>query len=226
MNNISEAIRYVGADDPKLDLFENQYRIPFGVTYNSYVILDEKITIMDTIDKRATKEWLTNIKDVLKDKKPAYLVVQHMEPDHSANIETIANEYPEMKIVGNVKTFPMIEQFTDLNLGEDRKIQVKEGDTLELGEHTLQFYMAPMVHWPEVMVTYEQKEKVLFSADGFGTFGTLEENPRWIVEARRYYTNIVGKYGPSVQGLLKKAATLDINVIAPLHGPVLKEDLG
>ena len=226
MEHVSEAIRYVGADDPKLDLFENQYRLPFGVSYNSYVILDKKIAIMDTIDKRATKEWMTNVKEVLKDRKPDYLVVQHMEPDHSANIETIANEYPEMKIVANAKTFPIIAQFTDLELTDDRKVEVKEGETLELGEHILQFFMAPMVHWPEVMVTYEQKEKVLFSADGFGTFGALEHNPRWIVGARRYYTNIVGKYGPSVQALLKKAAGLDINIIAPLHGPILKEDLG
>lgn len=225
MNHISESIRYIGADDLRLDLFENQYKLPFGVSYNSYLILDKKICVLDTIDKRATRDWLYNLKNELGDKKPDYLVISHMEPDHSANIETIAKEYPEMKLVVNAKTTPILKQFTDIEGIDGRIHEVKEGDKLELGEHTLNFYMAPMVHWPEVMVEYEEKEKVLFSADGFGTFGALEHDPRWIVAARRYYTNIVGKFGPSVQALLKKAEGLDIQVIAPLHGPIIKEDL-
>lgn len=224
---ISEAIKYVGADDTTLDLFESQYVVPEGVSYNSYVILDDKITIMDTVDKRASEEWFANLEKVLGDKKPSYLVISHMEPDHAANIQKVAEKYPEMKLIGNAKTFSMIPQFFNLDL-TDRSVVVKEGDTISLGTHTLQFFMAPMVHWPEVMVTYEQSEKVLFSADGFGKFGALSltEGEDWACEARRYYFNIVGKYGAQVQALLKKAATLDISMICPLHGPILKENLG
>lgn len=223
---ITDSIIYVGADDTTLDLFESQYVVPEGVSYNSYIILDEKITIMDTVDKRATDEWFSNVEKVLGDKKPEYLVVSHLEPDHAANIQKVAEKYPDMKIVGNAKTFSMMPQFFNLDLTE-RSVVVKEGDTLSLGKHTLQFFMAPMVHWPEVMVTYEQSEKILFSADGFGKFGALSktEGEDWACEARRYYFNIVGKYGAQVQALLKKAATLDIAMICPLHGPILKEDL-
>lgn len=223
---ITDSIIYVGADDTTLDLFESQYVVPEGVSYNSYVILDEKTTIMDTVDKRATDEWFINVEKALGDKKPEYLVVSHMEPDHAANIQKAAEKYPDMKIIGNAKTFSMMGQFFDLDLS-DRKVEVKEGDTISLGKHTLQFFMAPMVHWPEVMVTYEQSEKILFSADGFGKFGALSltEGEDWACEARRYYFNIVGKYGAQVQALLKKAATLDIAMICPLHGPILKEDL-
>ena len=223
---ITDSIIYVGADDTTLDLFESQYVVPEGVSYNSYIILDEKITIMDTVDKRATDEWFANVEKVLGDKKPEYLVVSHLEPDHAANIQKVAEKYPDMKIVGNAKTFSMMPQFFNLDLTE-RSVVVKEGDTLSLGKHTLQFFMAPMVHWPEVMVTYEQSEKILFSADGFGKFGALSktEGEDWACEARRYYFNIVGKYGAQVQALLKKAATLDIAMICPLHGPILKEDL-
>ena len=222
---ITDQIVYVGVDDKTLDLFESQYIIPNGVSYNSYMILDEKITIMDTVDARKTEEWLTNVKEVLGDKSPAYLVVSHMEPDHAASMQILMDLYPEMMVVGNAKTFPMIQQFFDVNL-EGRMVVVKEGDTLSLGTHTLQFFMAPMVHWPEVMVTYEQSEKVLFSADGFGKFGALDAEEDWTCEARRYYFNIVGKYGAQVQGLLKKAAALEIQIICPLHGPILKENLG
>lgn len=222
---ITNSILYVGVDDKTLDLFESQYIIPNGVSYNSYVIMDEKITIMDTVDARKTEEWLENLKTVLEDKAPAYLVVSHMEPDHAANIKVLMDLYPEMKVVGNAKTFPMIQQFFDVDL-EERMVSVKEGDILELGKHTLQFFMAPMVHWPEVMVAYEQSEKILFSADGFGKFGSLDTEEDWTCEARRYYFNIVGKYGMQVQALLKKAATLDIQMICPLHGPILKENLG
>ncbi len=222
---ITDSILYVGADDKTLDLFESQYVIPNGVSYNSYVILDEKITVMDTIDTRKTEEWLANIKEVLGEKTPKYLVVSHMEPDHAASIKVLMDLYPEMKVVGNAKTFPMIKQFFDMDL-EGRTVTVKEGDTLELGKHILQFFMAPMVHWPEVMVAYEQSEKILFSADGFGKFGALDKEEDWACEARRYYFNIVGKYGVQVQALLKKAATLDIEMICPLHGPILKENLG
>ena len=222
---ITNSILYVGVDDKTLDLFESQYIIPNGVSYNSYVIMDEKITIMDTVDARKTEEWLENLKAVLGDKVPTYLVVSHMEPDHAANIKILMDLYPEMMVVGNAKTFPMIQQFFDVDL-EDRTVSVKEGDTLELGNHTLQFFMAPMVHWPEVMVAYEQTEKILFSADGFGKFGALDTEEDWACEARRYYFNIVGKYGMQVQTLLKKAAILDIQMICPLHGPILKENLG
>lgn len=222
---ITDSILYVGVDDKTLDLFESQYIIPNGVSYNSYVIMDEKITIMDTVDARKTEEWLQNVEQVLDGKTPAYLVVSHMEPDHASNIQILMDKYPEMQVVGNAKTFAMIPQFFDVDL-TGRTVTVKEGDTLSLGTHTLQFFMAPMVHWPEVMVAYEQKEKVLFSADGFGKFGALDVDEAWTCEARRYYFNIVGKYGAQVQALLKKAATLDIQMICPLHGPILKEDLG
>jgi len=222
---ITDSILYVGVDDKTLDLFESQYVIPNGVSYNSYVIMDEKITIMDTVDARKTEEWLQNVEQVLDGKTPTYLVVSHMEPDHASNIQILMNKYPEMQVVGNAKTFAMIPQFFDVDL-TGRTVTVKEGDTLNLGTHTLQFFMAPMVHWPEVMVAYEQSEKILFSADGFGKFGALDADEAWTCEARRYYFNIVGKYGAQVQALLKKAATLDIQMICPLHGPILKEDLG
>ena len=222
---ITDSILYVGVDDKTLDLFESQYIIPNGVSYNSYVIMDEKITIMDTVDARKTDEWLQNVEQALAGKTPTYLVVSHMEPDHASNIQILMDKYPEMQVVGNAKTFAMIPQFFDVDL-TGRTVTVKEGDTLSLGTHTLQFFMAPMVHWPEVMVAYEQSEKVLFSADGFGKFGALDADEAWTCEARRYYFNIVGKYGAQVQALLKKVATLDIQMICPLHGPILKEDLG
>lgn len=221
---ITDTIKYIGANDKTLDLFESQYVIPNGVSYNSYVILDEKVTVMDTVDARATEEWLANLENVLGGRTVDYLVVSHMEPDHAANVQRLIERYPNMQVVGNVKTFNMISQFFTVDL-EGRKVVVKEGDTLNIGSHTLQFFMAPMVHWPEVMVTYEQSEKVLFSADGFGKFGALDVEEDWACEARRYYFNIVGKYGVQVQNLLKKAATLDIEMICPLHGPVLKENL-
>ena len=222
---ITDSILYVGVDDKTIDLFESQYVVPNGVSYNSYVIMDEKVTVMDTVDARKTAEWLSNLEEALAGREVDYLVVSHMEPDHASNIGILAEKYPNMKVVGNAKTFAMIPQFFDVDLSE-RSIAVKEGDTLSLGEHTLQFLMAPMVHWPEVMVAYERSEKVLFSADGFGKFGALDADEAWTCEARRYYFNIVGKYGAQVQALLKKAATLDIQMICPLHGPILKEDLG
>lgn len=222
--HISDSVLYIGVDDKTLDLFESQYRIPNGVSYNSYVILDEKVAVMDTVDARATDSWMEKLAGALSGRKPDYLIVSHMEPDHAANVARFAVAYPEAQIVGNAKTFGMIGQFFDLDL-TDRKVVVKEGDTLELGQHTLQFFMAPMVHWPEVMVTYEHSEKILFSADGFGKFGALDVEEPWEEEAARYYLNIVGKYGVQVQALLKKAAGLDIQMICPLHGPVLKENL-
>lgn len=222
---ITEQIKYIGANDKTLDLFESQYRIPNGVSYNSYLILDEKIAVMDTVDTRATGEWLRKMNLELAGREPDYLVVSHMEPDHAANIQLLAERFPQMKIVANAKTVPMMGQFFTMDFA-DRVVTVAEGDTLELGKHTLQFFMAPMVHWPEVMVAYEQSEKILFSADGFGKFGSLDTEEEWLDEARRYFINIVGKYGNPVQNLLKKAATLDIQMIAPLHGPILKEDLG
>lgn len=222
---ISDAIAYVGVDDKTLDLFESQYAVPNGVSYNSYVIFDEKIAIMDTVDKRGTEQWLQNLSAALNGKEPSYLVISHMEPDHSGSLAALLAQYPGLKLVGNAKTFPMIEQFTGSAVSADQKVVVKEGETLSLGSHTLQFVMAPMVHWPEVMVTYEQSEKVLFSADAFGKFGTLDTDEDWSCEARRYYFNIVGKYGVQVQALLKKAAALDIQTICPLHGPILKDDL-
>lgn len=222
---ISNAIKYIGVDDTTIDLFESQYVVSNGVSYNSYIILDEKIAIMDTVDVRGTEGWLVNLEKELDGRNPDYLVISHMEPDHAGNIKLLAEKYPEMKLVGNAKTFPMMKQFFDMDT-ENRTVVVKEGDTLELGAHTLQFFMAPMVHWPEVMVTYEQSEKVLFSADGFGTFDAISADQEWINQARRYYINIVGKYGVQVQNLLKKASGLDIAMICPLHGPVLKENLG
>lgn len=221
---VSDSVKYIGADDLNIDLFESQYVVPNGISYNSYVILDEKIVVMDTIDKRKTTEWLENLDNALDGRKVDYLVVQHMEPDHAASVQVLAEKFPEMQIVGNAKTFAMIPQFFDMNL-DARKVLVKEGDTLNIGTHTLKFIMAPMVHWPEVMVTYEESEKILFTADGFGKFGALSVDEDWTCEARRYYFNIVGKYGAQVQALLKKAATLDIKMICPLHGPVLKENL-
>lgn len=223
--NISDAIKYIGVDDKDIDLFESQYIVPNGISYNSYVILDEKICVLDTVDKRKTDEWVANLENVLDGKTPDYLIINHLEPDHASNIQLLADKYPDMKLVGNAKTFNMLPQFFDIDL-TDRTITVKEGDSLNLGEHTLSFYMAPMVHWPEVMVTYESKEKVLFSADGFGKFGALDTDEDWACEARRYYFNICGKYGVQVQALLKKAAKLDIEKICPLHGPVLTENLG
>lgn len=222
---ITDNILYIGVQDKDLDIFESQYPVPNGVTYNSYIILDEKTAILDTVDKRATENWFSNVKEALGERTPDYLIISHMEPDHAANIARFAKAYPDTVIVGNAKTFPMIKQFFDINL-DNKTLVVKEGDTLSLGRHTLKFFMAPMVHWPEVMVTYEETEKILFSADGFGTFGVnsgLKE--QWTEEAARYYLNIVGKYGVQVQALLKKASTLDIQMICPLHGPVLKEDL-
>ncbi len=222
---ITDGIFYIGVDDKDIDLFESQYVVPNGVSYNSYVILDEKIAIMDTADARVTEQWFANLREVLGDRKPDYLVVSHMEPDHASNIQRVAEAYPEMTIVGNAKTFPMMAQFFDLDL-TDRKLVVAEGDSLSLGKHELHFVMAPMVHWPEVMMEYESTDKVLFSADGFGKFGTLDTDEDWACEARRYYFNIVGKYGAQVQAVLKKAAGLDIQTICPLHGPILKENLG
>lgn len=223
--NISDAIKYIGVDDKDIDLFESQYIVPNGISYNSYVILDEKICVLDTVDKRKTDEWVANLENVLDGKTPDYLIINHLEPDHASNIQLLADKYPDMKLVGNAKTFNMLPQFFDIDL-TDRTVTVKEGDSLNLGEHTISFYMAPMVHWPEVMVTYESKEKVLFSADGFGKFGVLDTDEDWACEARRYYFNICGKYGVQVQALLKKAAKLDIEKICPLHGPVLTENLG
>ena len=222
---VSDSIKYIGVNAYDLDLFEGQYIIPNGVAYNSYVILDDKITIMDTVDRRACGEWLNNLKEILGEKTPDYLVVQHMEPDHAASINILADLYPDMKIVGNQKTFGMINQFFDLDLGDGRKVIVSEGDKLELGNHCLNFVMAPMVHWPEVMLSYESTEKILFSADAFGKFGTLDTDEEWDCEARRYYFNIVGKYGAQVQTVLKKASSLDIKTICPLHGPILNENL-
>lgn len=222
---ISDSVVFIGVNDKTIDLFESQYKVPNGVSYNSYVILDEKVAVMDTVDKRATEEWLENLSGVLNGRSVDYLVVSHLEPDHAANIQKLAELYPDMKIVGNAKIFSMLPQFFTMDVSE-RSVVVKEGDTLSLGSHTLQFFMAPMVHWPEVMVEYEQSEKILFSADGFGKFGALDVEEEWTDEARRYFINIVGKYGTQVQNLLKKAATLDIQTICPLHGPVLKENLG
>lgn len=221
---ISESVFYIGASDMTLDLFESQYPVPNGVTYNSYLILDEKNAVLDTVDVRGSEQWFANLDQSLAGKPADYLVISHMEPDHAANIEQFVRIHPEAKLVGNAKTFGMIRQFFDLDL-EGRTVEVKEGDILSLGTHILQFFMAPMVHWPEVMVTYEQTEKILFSADGFGRFGTMDSAEEWSEEAARYYLNIVGKYGAQVQTLLKKAAGLDIRMICPLHGPVLRENL-
>ena len=222
---ISEDIKYIGADDKELRLFESQYVVPNGISYNSYLIKDEKNVVLDTIDERKTSEWIENLEGELSGQVLDYLVISHMEPDHAYNIGLLAKKYPEMKLVGNAITFKMLPQFFEIENLEDRKVLVKEGDTLNIGKHTLQFFMAPMVHWPEVMVTYEQVEKILFTADGFGKFGTLDTDEDWACEARRYYFGIVGKYGAQVQALLKKASTLDINMICPLHGPILKDNL-
>ena len=223
---ISEDIKYIGVDDKDIDLFEGQYVVPNGISYNSYLIKDSKIAVMDTVDRRKTEEWLANLENELDGAVPDYLVVSHMEPDHSFNIDVLAKKYPDMKIVGNDKTFTYMEQFFNIDDLDSRKVVVKEGDELNLGKHTLKFFMAPMVHWPEVMVSYETTEKIVFAADGFGKFGALDTDEEWACEARRYYFNIVGKYGAQVQMLLKKLATLDVNMICPLHGPILKEDLG
>ena len=225
--NISESVKYIGVDDTTIDLFESQYVVPEGVSYNSYVILDEKIAIMDTVDKRGMKEWEDNLLKTLDGKKADYVIVQHMEPDHAGSLARLLELFPDITVVGNAETFVMINQFFE-NINIKDSLTVKEGDTLNLGSHTLTFVMAPMVHWPEVMVTYESSEKILFSADGFGKFGALSltENEDWACEARRYYFNIVGKYGAPVQTLLKKASALDIKTICPLHGPVLSDNLG
>ena len=222
---ITDDIFYVGVNDHKVDLFEGQYVVPNGMSYNSYVIMDDKIAVMDTVDIRFTHEWLDNLSGVLGNRQPDYLVVQHMEPDHSANIQNFMKNYPNARIVASAKAFRMIDQFFGTDFG-DRGIVIAEGDTLPLGKHTLTFYAAPMVHWPEVMVTYDSADKILFSADGFGKFGALDVEEDWACEARRYYIGIVGKYGAQVQALLKKASTLDIATICPLHGPVLTENLG
>ena len=222
--NISKEIKYIGASDENIKLFENQYVLENGMSYNSYVIKDEKNVILDTIDERLTKEWLENLEEALDGEEPDYLVVSHMEPDHAYNIGLIAEKYPKMKIVGNQITFNMLNNFFDIDFS-NRKFVVMEGDVLDIGKHKLQFFMAPMVHWPEVMVTYEQKEKILFSADAFGKFGSLDIEEDWDCEARRYYFGIVGKYGDQVQLALKKLSNLEIETICPLHGPILKENL-
>jgi len=224
MIKVTDSIKYIGVDDRDIDLFESQYIVPNGISYNSYVIMDEKIAVMDTVDKRKTAEWFENLEKELNGRIPDYLVISHLEPDHAANIAAVAKRYPSVTLVGNAKTFAMLPQFFDIDESVAR-LTVKEGDTLCLGSHTLTFVMAPMVHWPEVMVAYESSEKVLFSADGFGKFGALDCDEDWACEARRYYFNIVGKYGAPVQALLKKAAALDIEIICPLHGPILKENL-
>ena len=223
--HITNDIRYVGVNDHEVDLFEGQYVVPNGMSYNSYVILDEKVAVMDTVDQHFGEEWLRNIAAVLEGRKPDYLIVQHMEPDHSANIDNFLRTYPEATVVSSAKAFAMMKNFFGTDYAE-RRIVVGEGDTLSLGVHTLAFVTAPMVHWPEVIVTYDVHDKVLFSADGLGKFGALDAEEDWACEARRYYIGIVGKYGPQVQALLKKAATLDIATICPLHGPVLTENLG
>ena len=224
MNKVTKDIYYVGVNDHQVDLFEGQYVVPNGMAYNSYVIKDEKIAVVDTVDKNFTHEWLDNIASVLGNDQPDYLIVQHMEPDHSANIMNFVKTYPNVTVVGNAKTFKMIEQFFDVTL--EKTLVVNDMDTLKLGSHVLTFVFAPMVHWPEVMVSYDSTDKVLFSADGFGKFGALDVEEEWACEARRYYIGIVGKYGAQVQALLKKAATLDIEIICPLHGPILSENLG
>ena len=228
MNNviISDSIKYIGVDDTTLDLFESQYIVPNGVSYNSYLILDEKIAVMDTVDARKTKEWFDNLDKELKEHVPDYLIVSHLEPDHSANIQLFTEKYKEAKLVLSAKAKAMLPQFFNIEGLDERCIVVKEGEELDLGNHHLKFIMAPMVHWPEVMVEYETTEKILFSADGFGKFGALSHDEDWACEARRYYFNIVGKYGAPVQTLLKKASTLDIKMICPLHGPILKDNLG
>ena len=221
---ITDKILYVGVNDRDIDLFEGQYVVPEGVSYNSYLIMDEKVVLMDTVDARKSEEWLANIKVVLGTRQPDYLVVSHMEPDHAGSISAVAEEFPDMKIVGNAKTFTFMGQFFDFDI-DSKKVVVAEGDELSLGKHNLKFIMAPMVHWPEVMMTYETSEKILFSADGFGKFGALDTEEDWACEARRYYFNIVGKYGAQVQAVIKKLAGAEVNAICPLHGPILKENL-
>lgn len=224
MENVTKEIVNIGVNDRDITLFEGQYAVEHGMAYNSYLISDEKTAVMDTVDRRATREWLSNLDEALAGRAVDYLVIQHMEPDHGGSILELIEKFPGMKLVGNAKTFTMLKQFYEIDI-EGKTIEVKEGGTLSLGAHTLQFFMAPMVHWPEVMVTYDSTDKVLFSADGFGKFGTRDADEAWTCEARRYYFNICGKYGAQVQALLKKAAALDINVICPLHGLVLTEDL-
>lgn len=223
--NITDSVVYIGVDDLDIDLFEGQYVVPNGMCYNSYLIKDEKIAVMDTVDSRGTDEWMSKLEAELDGKSPDYLVVLHMEPDHSGSLQVLADKYPDMKIVGNAKTFAFMSQFFDFDI-ENRKVVVKEGESLSLGSHTLNFVFAPMVHWPEVMVAYESSEKILFAADGFGKFGAIDTDEDWTCEARRYYFNIVGKYGAQVQALLKKLAPYEVSVICPLHGPVLSENLG
>lgn len=225
MMEIAKDTFYIGVDDHDIDLFEGQYIVPNGISYNSYVIMDEKIAVMDTVDMRGEDEWFSKLSEVLGGRKPDYLVVSHMEPDHSGSILRLVKEFPDVILVGNAKTFTFMSQFFNIDL-TDKKLVVKEGDTLKLGGHELSFIMAPMVHWPEVMVTYDSSSKILYSADGFGKFGTLDTDEDWTCEARRYYMNIVGKYGAQVQALLKKFASRDIQTICPLHGPILKENLG
>lgn len=222
---ISDSIKYIGVDDRDIDLFESQYVVENGVSYNSYLVMDEKVALMDTVDKRGLEAWSKNLDEALEGRSVDYIVVQHMEPDHAGSLAYAIEKFPNATVVGTAKTFVFIKQFFDVDI-EDRKLEVKEGDTLSLGSHTLTFLMAPMVHWPEVMVTYESSEKVLFSADGFGKFGALDTDEDWACEARRYYFNIVGKYGASVQALLKKASKVEIEKILPLHGPILTENLG
>lgn len=222
---VTDTIKYVGVNDRDIDLFESQYVVPNGVSYNSYVIMDEKIAVMDSVDKRGTTEWFENLEKVLEGKEPDYLIVNHLEPDHSGNIQNFLEKYPKAQLVSNARALGMIPQFFSIDIS-GRSVVVKEGEEFSLGNHVLTFVMAPMVHWPEVMVTYDKTEKVLFSADAFGKFGTLDTQEDWTCEARRYYMNIVGKYGAQVQALLKKAAALDIQIICPLHGPVLSEKEG
>lgn len=224
MKNITKDVYYVGVNDHDIDLFEGQYVVPNGMAYNSYVIVDEKIAIIDTVDKNFTSQWLNNVKEALAGKTPDYLIVQHMEPDHSANIVNLINEYPNIQVVGNAKTFDMIKNFFGDSISFS-KLEVKNNDTLSLGAHNLTFIFAPMVHWPEVMVSYDSLDKILFSADAFGKFGALDVDEDWACEARRYYFGIVGKYGAQVQMLLKKVAALDVKTICPLHGPILDKDL-
>lgn len=223
--NITSTIKYIGVNDYDLDLFEGQYIVENGMAYNSYLIMDKHITIMDSVDKRKSEEWLKNIKDMLKDKKPEYFVISHLEPDHSSSIDLLLNNYPDIKIVSNAKVFSLLPQFFDIPNLDVLKYEVKEGDILDLGECKLRFIMAPMVHWPEVMMCYEEKNKILFSADAFGKFGTLDTDEEWDCEARRYYFNIVGKYGLQVQNLFKKISNLEIKIICPLHGPILNDNL-
>lgn len=221
---VSESVKYIGCNDKDIDLFESQYVVPNGIAYNSYVILDDKVAIVDTVDKRKHEEWLVNLDKALEGRKPDYLIIHHMEPDHAGSVVDCINKYPDITLVGNAKTFVYLTQFTGID-SFTNKVVVKEGNKLKLGMHELTFIMAPMVHWPEVMVSYDSYDKILFSADGFGKFGSLDIDEEWAGEARRYYFNIVGKYGASVQTLLKKAAALDINIICPTHGPVLSDNL-